>query len=394
MRCLYIVFDGLLTPNSRGGGYVIYYEQLFALIELGVEIVLWHQATPAERIHFEEWTRNEPDVWEGVQTRCASVELSTISPAFSLPQRMSYHLRKLFWPEEHVPAPNLRHEYLRVVERARPDFVWAQHLEPAALAISQQVVPVIYSHHDWLYRIQALRSGKMENPRNRATELGVVRRATAVVSGSVTECRELEAAGCKCVNYIPISYVPVNVDWRLFDATRPRLVHLGGMGTTASREGLRRFFEVVWPQLKEERVDLEVIGDISRAPEPLKRLLAEVKCRGFVANLAGLLRPGDIHIIAWEQNTGQRTRLPLAFNHGQVVVATRASVACFPEARDGENCRLVSQLADMAGVILELRRDREQRIKLAQNARRTFEQSFTRSALLPRYAEVLAAVQS
>lgn len=393
MKCLYSVSGGPITPNGSGGGCAVYYAQLMALTDLGVEVVLWHQATPLERRDFEEWTRNDPDIWKEVQSRCSSVELSTISPSYSVWHRARNRFHKMFRSEKALPPENIRLEFLRHLQRVRPDFVWAQHVAPAMVATSQETVPVIYSHTDWLFRIMALRSGGSEDLHRKAQEYGLVKRIFSAVSGSATECQELTAAGCKYVHYIPVSYAPVSLDWSRFSAT-PRLIHVGGMGTTANRVGLMRFFEVVWPDLQGDGVDFEVIGDTSSAPEPLKAMLAGVRCTGFVKNLVTVLRPGDLHIFPWEHNNGQRTRLPLAFNHGQVVVATRASVACFPEARDGENCRLVSQLADMAGIILELRRDREQRIKLAENARRTFEQSFTRSALLPRYAEVLAEVQS
>jgi glycosyltransferase involved in cell wall biosynthesis len=79
-----------------------------------------------------------------------------------------------------------------------------------------------------------------------------------------------------------------------------------------------------------------------------------------------------------------------AFNFGQVVVAMRPAVAGFPEAVDGENCRLVDDLQQMARVIEELCQDADQRFRLGSAARRTFERSFTRQALLPRYEEALA----
>jgi hypothetical protein len=44
----------------------------------------------------------------------------------------------------------------------------------------------------------------------------------------------------------------------------------------------------------------------------------------------------------------------------------------------------------MAAVIQELLGDPVQRVHLGRAARETFEQCFTRSVLLPRYAEVLA----
>ncbi len=105
------------------------------------------------------------------------------------------------------------------------------------------------------------------------------------------------------------------------------------------------------------------------------------------------MRPYDLHIIPWEYSTAQRTRLPMAFNLGQVVVAVRAGVAGFPEVIDGENCRLVDRLDQMGSVIKELLRDPEQRERLGNAARRTFERYFTRHALLPRYETVITSVR-
>jgi glycosyltransferase involved in cell wall biosynthesis len=164
------------------------------------------------------------------------------------------------------------------------------------------------------------------------------------------------------------------------------------MGTTASRQGLERFFDLVWPELGKPRPELVAVGDLTAAPAKLQALLAKVTCTGHVKDLTTVLRPFDLHIIPWEHSTGTRTRVPVAFNHGQVVVAVRAAVACFPEARDEENCRLVDRLELMAPVIQELMRDGDQRERLGRAARQTFERAFTRHILRSRFAAVLAAV--
>lgn len=100
----------------------------------------------------------------------------------------------------------------------------------------------------------------------------------------------------------------------------------------------------------------------------LATFLSKVTCTGYVKDLDKVLRPYDLHFIPWEHNTGQRTRLVQAFNHRQVVVAVRDSVACFPEAKDGENCRLVERLDQMSGVLKELARDPVQREYLRSEA--------------------------
>ena len=106
----------------------------------------------------------------------------------------------------------------------------------------------------------------------------------------------------------------------------------------------------MWPVLKDTGVELEVVGDLTGASLELQQHLRSVKCVGFVKDLRSVLRPFDIHIIPWEHNTGQRTRLPLALAMSQVVVSTKAAVACYPEAVDGINCRLLDTLDEMASV--------------------------------------------
>jgi glycosyltransferase involved in cell wall biosynthesis len=141
-------------------------------------------------------------------------------------------------------------------------------------------------------------------------------------------------------------------------------------------------------------MEFEVIGDTAGASPVLQEHLRNVKCSGFIKDLTTVLRPFDLHVIPWEYSTGQRTRLPVAFNHAQVVVATRAAVACYPEARDRENCRLVDRLEDMVPVITELLAAPGERSRLGRAARATFEKQFTRTSILPKYVEVLNAINS
>jgi glycosyltransferase involved in cell wall biosynthesis len=165
------------------------------------------------------------------------------------------------------------------------------------------------------------------------------------------------------------------------------------MGTTANRLGLERFFEVSWPTLS-KTCELWVVGETRQSSASLARSLAQVNCTGHVKDLSTVLRPFDLHIIPWEQNTGQRTRMVMAFNHAQVVVAVKAAVAGFPEAVDHQNCRLVDSLDQMAAVLLELLDNQAERQRLGRNAKETFEKHFTRRALLPRYDSVISSLRN
>jgi hypothetical protein len=116
---------------------------------------------------------------------------------------------------------------------------------------------------------------------------------------------ELHNLGCRQVHYIPVSYEPVPWDSEAVQSAIPRMVHLGGMGTTASREGLERFFEIVWPRLEGKRPELVVVGDTTAAPASLQTHLKAVTSLGFVDDLREALRPFDLHIIPWEHSTGR-----------------------------------------------------------------------------------------
>jgi glycosyltransferase involved in cell wall biosynthesis len=215
----------------------------------------------------------------------------------------------------------------------------------------------------------------------------------AVVSGSASECRELESLGIRHVHYIPVSLE--SKGW--VEDNKPlspvRIVHLGGMGTTANRLGLERFFDVVWPSCVQENATLWVVGDARFAGAPLERKLKTVQCTGFVEDLTTVLRPFDIHIVPWEHATGQRTRVPVVLSCGQVIVAVRNGIACYPEIVDGENSILVESLCEMSAVINDLLRRPDERERLGRAARETYERHFTRSALLPRFRQVLASIE-
>lgn len=395
---LYLAAQFPITPHDRGGAAAVYYEQLASLQAVAAaqnrRVHLWHVATAAQRAAFDAWTRDDPSQWSAVQQLCASVTLTTLPARLTLWQKVQERLARRRTPgyglwagARTVALPVLR----RLLAERPIALIWAQHIWSAQLALWQRPVPVIYSHHDWWYRVKQFRAAGRLDPALRAYEEQLARRATAVVSGSAVECAELTALGAQA-HYLPVAYDPVPLVWPV-SLEEPRIVHLGGMATTATQIGLLRFVQTVWPALRLPRERFWVIGDLTAARPPLPELLAQAAVApGFVRDLSSVLRPGDLHIIPWEHATGQRTRVPVALNHGQVVVAVRAGVAGFPELRDGENCRLVEQLADLGPVLRELLGDAAQRERLSRAARAAFEAHFTRAALLPRYAAVVEQV--
>lgn len=394
MRCLYIVAHHPLSPNYRGGGSAIYHDQLLALRALRHEIDLWIYFTPRTRAAFDAFIEQDRATYDHVVGECRSVTLTVFPEQVGYADRL--RARAMGWIAGEPVANALyrtrgREELDRLIARFSPDVIWAHHLGPAQMAVLQHQVPVIYVHHDWVSKVRALaRNGDVSEAHERC-ERRVARAAAAVVSGSATECEQLRTLGCARVVHIPVTYGEVAWSPPCHAPVPARVVHLGGLQTTANRVGLERFLDVVWPALAQPRPELWVIGDLDGAGAGLSRRLQDATCTGFVPALSTVLRPFDVHVIPWEHDTGTRTRLPLAFAYGQTVVAVRAAVAGSPEARDGENCRLVSRLDEMPAALEALLASPAERERLGRAARRTYVAELARDVLLCRYEEALAA---
>ena len=393
MKCLYIVSSGPITPNGSGGGSAIYYDQMMALKESGCDIHLWHFATAPERLLFEENIKRDPETWRKVQDACSSIQLTAVEHSPSLAKRLQDRLAAAI----HRTPLVARWDYIKtlrqIVADIRPDFVWAHHLEAATLSSQIKSTPFIYFHHDWLYRIFALRSEQPQNAVLKQREEEVSRSAFAVVTGSAYDRKELVDLGCKRVRYIPVAYDPVAVDMADSRERKPRLVHLGGMGTTANWQGLLSFFEKAWPDLATQGFQLDVIGDIQQAPQSLAQHLKSVNCQGFVDDLSTVMRPYDLQIIPWNHPTGQRTKVPVAMNYGQIIIACRGGVAGFEDLQSESNCILVDSVEDMPQAIRRVAENSELRMRLGKAAKATFEDHFTRRVLLPRYQDLLVELR-
>lgn len=393
MRCLYIVPNSPISPNYSGGGSAIYYEQLESLRALGIELFLWHFTYESRRAEFESFIARETSAWESLEQGCSEVIRSNVPDQPTFVDRIANKLANTV-SENEVENPLIRGKLFpicqKLVSRIEPDFVWAQHFLGAQTAILQKEVPVVYSHHDWLYKIKFIGDHNAAAAKSKKIEEYTAKQAAAVVSGSKIECDQLEKIGCKNVHYVPLAYDAAELFQSEGEPTR--IVHLGGMATTANRIGLERFFEVAFPKLEIDPSQFWVVGDLKAASDSLKQQLADVHCTGFVDDLGTVMRRHDIHIIPWEHDTGQRTRLVQAFNYGQAVVAMRKSVSCYPEAIHGENCLLIDSLEEMPASVHRLLKDDRLRKNLGDNARSTFETSFTREVLLEKYAKVVASV--
>lgn len=385
MNILFLVNNTRISPNANGGASV-YFSHLELLAKLGYKVHVLlvdfqdgKQAKISSNVNDEYIQEIKGFYSEINHFQVAQIPpkgiINRIKTAISQPEKFEYFF---------VNSDN--EKLLKIyISTNNINLVWAEWRWTAILAnYSKLSIPVIYAHHDWEFKLRKLKSSLslMQNfhlKQKKRVELDLVKNVDGCVSASFTETKEIEVYGNENAVYIPLTYKEVKVTKN--DSETPSIVHLGGMGTTANRIGLERFLEVCWEDLKKEipTIQLKVIGSLKYASDSLKKRLEDPKihCLGFVENLEPELKAHDIHIIPWEYNTGTRTRIPLVFNHAQVLVCTKAAASCYPELTHNQNCILSDDLQQMTTQLIDLFSNEEKRIFIGDNARKTFLNHFT-----------------
>jgi glycosyltransferase involved in cell wall biosynthesis len=385
MNILFLVNNTKISPNANGGASV-YFSHLQLLAKLGYNIhvlLVDFSDKPKAEISSKVNSAYIQEI-DGFYTEIKHFQVAQIHPkgifdriktAISAPEKFEYFF---------VNSQNeqLLKDY---ISTHNINLVWAEWRWTAILAnYSNLSIPVIYAHHDWEFKLRKHKSklsflDAFHLKQKKKVELELVKNVSACISASFTETEEIKAYGNSKALYIPLTYQEIEITPN--DSETPSIVHLGGMGTTANRIGLERFLEVCWNDLKQQfpNITLKVIGSLKYASDSLKKRLkdSQIQCLGFVEDLQPELKVYDIHIIPWEYNTGTRTRIPLVFNHAQVLVATKAAASCYPEVIHEKNSILSDDLAQMTTQLIDLYRNKEKRIFIGDNARKTFQNYFT-----------------
>tara|TARA_R110000787_G_scaffold184181_5_gene296059 strand:+ start:5439 stop:6629 length:1191 start_codon:yes stop_codon:yes gene_type:complete len=392
-KILFIVNSGKISPNENGGASV-YYSHLELLFQSGYEItilsVVWNEMYAFNKSDYIEILPFVKSIQSyEIEIKKPKTGFKRLYNAIFNPAKFEY----FFMNKKNTNFLDSN------VKENKIDLVWCEWRWSAIWACKSNLsLPVLYAHHDWEYKLALLRKKPNLNKRfhtfqKKRVEMSLVKEVKACISGSVTECNEIEKFSNKKALYLPTTYQSITP--KLENRSNPVIVHLGGMGTTANRLGLERFLDVCWSNLKNEfpTIQLQVIGNIKRAQPSLLEKLQDtnIQCLDFVADLDKVLHPQDIHIIPWEYNTGTRTRIPVVLNYKQVLVATKASAECYPEISN-ENSVLCDDLEDMTTQIISLYSDREKLHLLSKKGKSTFEQSFTSKSQFVKLQQFLNSI--
>jgi len=376
---LFVVNNSKIDLNSSGGASV-YYSHVDLLHALGYKIILlatqWNDVSIFNDDDYND-VRDKIDtiVSYSVVKKKPNKGLKRLGEAVFNPTKFEYYFinneNKFFFED--------------IILKHKIDFVWAEwRWNAIMIAAFNLKTPSIYSHHDWEYKLAKLRSPnqnlnkRFHTYQKKRVEINLIKSVSGVVSGSYTETNEV-LEHQKNALYLPTTYI--NIESDIKPSKFPRIVHLGGMGTTANRIGLERFITVCWSLIKAEipNVELVVVGKLKGASKNLLEIIhsdSQIISLGFVKELDAVLLPRDFHIIPWEFNTGTRTRVPVVFNYKQVLVSTKAAVECYPEVTV-ENTVLCDDLIDMSTKIVALYKSSDKGSEIAIEGKKLFKNHFT-----------------
>jgi hypothetical protein len=278
--------------------------------------------------------------------------------------------------------------FQKTIDKIGYDLIWTEHAIPNYFAIcSRAKAPIVYVHHDFLWKLQKLKQGVASKKKRlltrvlRISEISQLRKNKYIVSGSQSEIAEIESINSRAMTaLLPTTYKSLAVSGIIPFTTR--IVHVGNMLATANKIGLSRFLTVCWPVLcqLDDPPELWIIGkvDTGHSQEVMKLLQQpNINVLGHVEDLSTVLRPYDIHIIPYEYDTGTRTRIPLALNHQQILLSTRNGSKGMLGLQDQMNCLLVDSLEEMVSKITHILKDKMPYIKIADQGKAYFESNFT-----------------
>ena len=378
---------------ARNGGELRYWQNASSLLALGHKLSL---VVPADRLHDLD-LQADPAALEIVPVQAQKPAVGRLQARVqALLAMLSNHAALRYYLHlEPTPVTATLHQVQR--EPGQP--VWAEWVSGIWAAASFD--RVVYSHHDFLYRVIGVRYQtkkrsvdqieRLRLRRLRRAEEALCGRAQAVVCVSASEAAELAARRVQ-VEYIPI--VGPTIQITATNAAPVARIFLFGTGAnTAMRRSLAFLREELWPLLRKLRCRLEwhQVGepDAHDIGGNWTWLTQHFKIHGFVPDLSSVFLPGDGLLMAYPENTGFRTRFVTAAAHGVVSIGFQSTFLCIPEFENDVNCLMAP---DTAGLVRQLERfgsDQSLRSRLAAAAIALYRREFSFEAQLPKYRRIL-----
>lgn len=390
---LYLTTDLLFLETAKSGGAIVQQSQLSIFLKLGYRIkILFVNCDAFSNNKPKLFKKNKSLLFKNSNVLVDEVHLFRTNnkelKGFQRLTKIICNPTSYYYNFVNAVNTEFLSNYLKNEEF---DFIWAQWFYAGLLAASvKKDYKVFYVHHDWQYKLldykkkSGIKSSILKLSKKRIEEK-LVKDVSAVVCVSSTDDMYLKSKGINSM-YLTTTYDKFTVDL-LAPKKKPSLVHLGSLNTTANRVGLKNFLLNSWDAIKEAipTICLEVVGELSEEDNELTHLLKcdeNIKLHSFVENLNTVIRPLDIHIIPWNQDTGTRTRLALILQYKQCLVARSEGVVNAKEIQHNKNALLSNSWSSYTKDIIDLYHNETLRNTLSQNSLITYNEYYTHESQL------------
>ena len=389
MRVLHVCL-GAVRRTAHNGGQLRQWQNLAALTALGHEVDLVIYEALGYDVELEPDVRHiAAGVHYLIGPAAVPTRLDSWHALVSNRAAVRFHLK---WPDR------TRERLDRVLAQVQPDLIWAEGV--GSMALLRTRLPVVYSHHDFLHKIVAVRQAtrgrtprwpdRVRRWRFQRGELKLCARADHVVCVSDSERAQVATLEQRS-SYIPICGPTVEALPRTA-AGKARVFFFGNWGNTAMRSAARHCREAIWPLFAAAPpgVEWHQVGDPERIPSENWRFVEKhFVCHGYVEDLASVFRLGDASLAAYQQDTGFRTKFVTAAAHGVVSIGYPQTFRCAPEFTAGRDCLVAGSPSDVVDLLVAYGRDADLRRRLGEAARALYERAFSFEAQLPKYERVL-----
>jgi len=333
------------------------------------------------------------------------VRLVTAGSGTGRPARES-RWRATLWPglEQYYPACLLGGRLRELLDADRPDVAFAYHFEALA-ALRGAPVPVFGAvgdptHLPGWYAWQAVTPAWSRAyasrtwstlvscahlPRYMRALLAPCRATGAFAAHHAAWFRRIGVRGCAYLRTPVIDDVGADGEAQRARRHRPgrtRILLVGHLKGTATLSGMYLFAREILPRLEAElgpaNLEVRIVGGYE-PPADLRALLDRpgVTMVGQVEPATEEFMSCDVLLVPTPIRLGIRVRILTGFATGSCIVAHSANRLGIPELIDGKNALLGSTGPELAAAVLRASADSGLRAQLRQEARRTYEQSFS-----------------
>jgi glycosyltransferase involved in cell wall biosynthesis len=187
-------------------------------------------------------------------------------------------------------------------------------------------------------------------------------------------CSESDAARISVARPV---IVPNTIAWhpRVERQKDPALVFSGNLEYHPNIQGVRWFYECIWPGLRRANADLKwrLVGMNPHAVERIVASDPRIECTGPVEDALDWIGRSRLAVVPLRSGSGTRVKILEAWAAGTAVVSTAIGAEGLPA--EGA-LRIADRADDFVRVVNELLSNAEERLRLESAGRATYEEYF------------------